>query len=297
MQLTHCLTFDIEEHFQVSAFDSPMRRRHWDHFESRVERNTSKLLELLAVRDIRATFFVLGWVAERHQRLIRTIVQEGHEVASHGYAHEMVMAQTPATFREDIRKAKKILEDVSGNTVLGYRAPTFSISSETSWALPILVEEGFVYDSRVFPIWHDRYGWQDAHPWYHRVDTKAGAIWEIPPSTVNFAGRRIPIAGGGYLRLYPSWLLRRWMKQVEDEGQPLVMYLHPWELDPDQPRMNGPLLSRVRHYFNLHKTEARLMQLLREFRFGPIREVIEPVNQHLSSLQPERSRASCIGTR
>ncbi len=297
MTLTHCLTFDIEEHFQVAAFDSPMRRRHWDHFESRVERNTSKLLELLAARDIRATFFVLGWVAERHPRLIRTIAQNGHEVASHGYAHEMVTAQTPATFREDIRKAKKILEDVSGNTVLGYRAPTFSISSETRWALPILVEEGFVYDSSIFPIRHDRYGWQDAYPWRHRVDTTAGSIWEIPPSTVNFAGRRIPIAGGGYLRLYPSWLLRRWMKQVEDEGQPLVMYLHPWELDPEQPRMNGPLLSRVRHYFNLHKTESRLTQLLREFRFGPIREVIEPVNQHRSSLQTERSRASCIGTR
>ncbi len=296
MTLTHCLTFDIEEHFQVAAFDSPMRRRHWDHFESRVERNTSKLLELLGVRDVRATFFVLGWVAERHPRLIRAIAQNGHEVASHGYAHEMVTAQTAATFREDVRKAKKILEDVSGEAVLGYRAPTFSISSETSWALPILVEEGFVYDSSIFPIRHDRYGWQDAYPWRHRVDTTAGSIWEIPPSTVNFAGRRIPIAGGGYLRLYPSWLLRRWMKQVEDEGQPLVMYLHPWELDPEQPRMNGPLLSRVRHYFNLHKTEARLRQLLREFRFGPIREVIEPVNQHLSSLQTERSRASCIGT-
>ncbi len=291
MQLTHCLTFDIEEHFQVSAFDSPMRRRHWDHFESRVERNTSKLLELLAARDIRATFFVLGWVAERHPRLIRTIVQEGHEVASHGYAHEMVMAQTPATFREDIRKAKKILEDVSGNTVLGYRAPTFSISSETSWALPILVEEGFVYDSSIFPIRHDRYGWQHAHPWSHRIDTTAGSILEVPPSTVNFAGRRIPIAGGGYLRLYPTWLLRRWMKQVEDEGHPLVVYLHPWELDPEQPRMNGTLLSRVRHYFNLHKTEGRLMQLLREFRFGPIREVVELGSQNLSLAQTERSRA------
>ncbi len=297
MHLTHCLTFDIEEHFQVSAFDSPMRRRHWDHFESRVERNTSKLLELLAARDIRATFFVLGWVAERHPRLIRTIAQNGHEVASHGYAHEMVTAQTPGTFREDIRKARKILEDVSGEAVLGYRAPTFSISSETRWALPILVEEGFVYDSSIFPIRHDRYGWQGALPWSHRIDTTAGSIWEVPPSTVKFAGRRIPIAGGGYLRLYPSWLLRRWMKQVEDQGQPLVVYLHPWELDPEQPRMNGPLLSRVRHYFNLHKTESRLTQLLREFRFGPIREVIKPVNQHLSSLQTERSRASCIGTR
>ncbi len=297
MQLTHCLTFDIEEHFQVDAFDSPMRRRHWDSFESRVEQNTKKILELLAMHDVRATFFVLGWIAERYPGLVRAISEDGHEVASHGYAHEMITVQSATAFREDVRRAKQILENMIGQAVPGYRAPSFSITPETSWALPILVEEGHRYDSSIFPILHDRYGWRNANPCCHVLDTPAGPLWEIPPSTVSLAGNRMPIAGGGYLRLVPFWLLKRWMRRVAVQGHPLVMYVHPWELDPEQPRMNGPLLSRFRHYVNLHKTEERLIHLLQEFRFAPIREVIEPVNQHLSSLQPERSRASCIGTR
>jgi len=275
--LMHCLTFDVEEHFQVSAFESPMRRRHWDQFGSRVERNTERILDLLGKRDLRATFFVLGWVAERHPDLIRRIARGGHEVASHGYAHELITTQTPAQFREDVRRAKRTLEDLIGEPILGYRAPSFTITSETIWALPILVEEGHRYDSSVFPIFHDRYGLPGANPWCHRVETDARPLWEVPPSTVRIAGIQLPVAGGGYFRLYPFRLLHWLLTRVEATGHPLVMYLHPWELDPEQPKMSGPLLSRFRHYVNLHKTEDRLVRLLQGSCFGPIREAIAPI--------------------
>lgn len=279
----HCLSFDVEEHFQVSAFSSPMRRRHWDQFESRVEQNTFKILHLLEKRGIKATFFVLGWVAERHHRLVKEIARLGHEIASHGYAHELITAQTPALFREDVRRAKGILEDLVGAPVTGYRAPTFTITPETEWALPILVEEGYVYDSSIFPVIHDSYGFPGANPWVHQLITTAGPLWEIPPSTIKLAGIRIAIAGGGYFRLFPYPVLRWMLRQVEAEGHPLVLYLHPWELDPHQPRMNGPLLSRFRHYVNLHLTEERLAHLIEDFSFAPVREVIEPVRTSFQS--------------
>ena len=276
---THCLSFDIEEHFQVSAFESPMRRRHWEQFESRVERNTLKILDLLARREVRATFFILGWVAERYPGLVRHIANNGHEVASHGYAHELVTAQTPAAFREDVRKAKRILEDLIGQVVHGYRAPSFSITRDTMWALPILAEEGYAYDSSIFPVLHDRYGVPDANPYSNQLPTEAGLLWEIPPSTVKILGLRVPIAGGGYFRLFPYPLLRQLLKKIERTGRPLVMYLHPWELDPDQPRMQGSVFSKFRHYVNLHKTENRLVSLMGDFRFAPIREAIAPIGR------------------
>ena len=282
----HCLSFDIEEHYQVLAFDCPARRRHWDRLESRVEQNTHKLLELLAAYEVKATMFVVGWVAERHPSLIRQIVQEGHELASHGYAHELITVQSPKQFREDIRRSKCLLEDLSGKSVIGYRAPTFSITGETQWALPILVEEGYAYDSSIFPIIHDSYGLPGAKPYIHSITTESGTLLEVPPSTCEFWGVRVPIAGGGYFRLFPMGVLRRLLKKVESLGQPLVLYLHPWELDPEQPRMNGPYLSRFRHYFNLQKTEERLIRILQEFRFLPIRENIP----HLLEVEPEKSR-------
>jgi polysaccharide deacetylase family protein (PEP-CTERM system associated) len=290
----HCLTFDIEEHFQVSAFDSPMRRRHWGQFESRVERNTQKILELLAMHEVRATFFVLGWVAERHPELIRNIVRDGHELASHGYAHEVLLNQTREQFREDVRKTKGILEDLSGKPVLGYRAPSFTITPETSWALQILVEEGYVYDSSIVPVMHDRYGFPGATPSCHRLTTSAGDLWELPPSTVKVAGVRLPCAGGGYLRIYPFSFFFRLLKRVEAQGYPLVIYCHPWELDPEQPRMNGSWLSRLRHYTNLHKTSDRLVRLLRAFTFSAIRDVIDPIGHAYEQLIKE-SRVSGIG--
>jgi len=284
MNLIHCLTFDIEEHFHVTAFDSPMRRRHWNQLESRVQQTTERLLAVLEQEHGRATFFVLGWVAERHPRLVQAIAQHGHEVASHGYAHELITVQTPSRFREDVRRAKGILEDLIGAPVLGYRAPSFTITAETSWAFPILVEEGYHYDSSVPPnqplppTARRRNGKPGTVGSFQCLPTDAGMLWEAPPSTVQIAGVRMSLAGDGYFRLLPYGLLLRSLKRVETDGHPLVMCLRSWELDPDQPRMRGRLLSRLRHYVNLHKTEGRLACLLREFRFVPIRDAIAPVS-------------------
>ena len=276
----HCLSFDVEEHFQVSAFESPMRRRHWEQYESRVEANTEKLLELLGNRRVRATFFVLGWVAERYSSLVRRIASAGHEVASHGYAHELITSQTPTAFRDDIRKAKGILENILSQPVLGYRAPSFSITKDTMWATQILVEEGYVYDSSIFPVLHDRYGVPSANPDVHQLLTASGLLWEVPPSTVKYLGVRVPVAGGGYFRLYPYPLLRALLRKLESTGSSLVMYMHPWEFDPKQPRMEGSIVSRFRHYMNLDKTEFRLRELLQDFAFSPIREVFPQIAQH-----------------
>ncbi len=275
----HSLSFDVEEHFQVSAFESPMRRRHWEQFESRVENNTEKLLGLLDQGGVHATFFILGWVAERYPSLVRRIASAGHEVASHGYAHELITAQTPIAFREDIRKAKGILESILQQPVLGYRAPSFSITKDTMWAIQILVEEGYVYDSSIFPVVHDRYGVPSANPQLHQLSTPAGLLWEVPPSTVKCLGVRLPVAGGGYFRLYPYVVLRALLRKLEGEGSPLVMYMHPWEFDPDQPRMEGSVLSRIRHYLNLTKTEGRMQALLQDFSFAPIRRVFPEIER------------------
>lgn len=271
----HCLTFDIEEHFQVSRFDSPIRRRHWASFESRVTWNTCKLLDLLARHQTRATFFVLGWVAERHPGLIKQIVACGHEVASHGYGHELVTAQTPDLFRADVRKAKTILEDLTGQPVRGYRAPGFTITPETLWALPILVEEGFNYDSSIVPIRHDHCGIPGADPSHHLRHTPSGSIWEIPPTTTKLGGLRLPIAGGSYFRLLPFSLLHRLLKRIEQQGRPLVMYFHPWELDPQQPHMEGTFFSHLFHYRNLDQMEYRISSLMTSFRFVPIADQID----------------------
>ena len=267
--MIHCMTFDIEEHFHVSAFDSPMRRRHWNQFESRVQRTTERLLDILVKENVRATFFVLGWVAERHPELVRRIAKMGHEVASLGYSHELISAQTPQQFREDVRKAKTVLENILAQPVLGYRAPNFTITQETSWALPILVEEGYFYDSSVSK--------SGADGSCHCLSTDAGTLWEVTPSTIQIAGVRMSVAGDGSFRFLPYGLLLRALKRVETDGHPLVMCLRSWELDPEQPRMSGPLLSRFRHYVNLHKTEDRLIHLLNEFSFGPIRQAIAPM--------------------
>lgn len=275
----HALTVDVEDYFHVSAFDGVVRVEDWPRYESRVERNTEKILRLLGEAKATATFFVLGWVAERHPTIVKKVQTEGHEIAAHGYGHQVLTAMTPEQFRADVRRAKGTLEDLTGRSVLGYRAPSFTITRRTWWALPILVQEGFLYDSSVFPIRHDRYGVPSANPICHRVETIAGPLWEVPPSTLSIAGIRVPIAGGGYFRLIPYRLLRRLLRRAASEGNPLVLYFHPWELDPGQPRINAPLLSRFRHYVNLHKTEGRFIQLLRDFRFGPIRETIDPIRR------------------
>jgi len=277
--LPHALSFDVEEHFQVSAFWSDARRQQWDQLESRVEQNTLRLAEILARAGIRATFFILGWVAERHPGLVKTLAIQGHEIASHGYGHELVTSMTGTNFREDVRRSRGILEDLTGKRVFGYRAPSFSITAKTQWALPILVEEGYLYDSSIFPVQHDRYGMPCANPWCHVRTTEAGELWEVPPSTLKIGPFRVPVAGGGYFRLYPYRLLRHFLHLVAKEGHPLVVYLHPWELDPEQPRMEGSLLSRFRHYVNLRKTEYRLCRLLTDFEFAPIRQVVAGIGE------------------
>ena len=278
--MKHGISFDIEEHFQVAAFDSAARRRHWDTQESRVERNTELILDVLDQRGIKATMFVLGWVAERHKGLIHRIVEGGHELASHGHGHTLIMEQNPKLFREDVGRAKKTLEDISGKLVQGYRAPTFSITKATQWALPILVEEGYRYDSSIVPIVHDYYGIPGANPTIHTLKTDSGPIIEVPPSTCKIGGLTLPIAGGGYFRLFPYPILKKLLWRVEAQGDPLIMYLHPWEFDPDQPRMKGSFLSEFRHYLNLDKVHDRLIQLLQDFSFGPIQLLlpIEPAS-------------------
>lgn len=279
----HVLSFDVEEHFQVSAFWSDARRQQWEQLESRVERNVEKILSILSFHRIRATFFVLGWIAQKHRSLVKGIANCGHEIASHGFGHEMITSQTPSLFREDVRTSKGILEDIIGGPIHGYRAPSFTITTETQWALPILVEEGYVYDSSIFPIQHDRYGMPGANPWCHRLATVAGPLWEVPPSTMKVGPVRLPVAGGGYFRLYPYRILRNLLKRTAADGHPLVMYFHPWELDPDQPRMGGSSLSKFRHYLNLEKTEGRLHQLITDFRFTSIREAVDAVGMECVS--------------
>ncbi len=291
----HALSFDVEEHFQVSAFWSDERRINWESYESRVERNVDKILAILSLHGIHATFFVLGWVALRHPNLVKVIVRQGHEIASHGFGHEMITSQQPGQFREDVRKSKEILENIVGTAIHGYRAPSFTITPRTRWALEVLVEEGYLYDSSIFPVQHDRYGMPGANPYCHRIETTSGFLWEVPPSTLKVGPIRFPIAGGGYFRFYPYPVLRRLLSRAAVDGHPLIMYLHPWEFDPDQPRMSGSLLSRFRHYLNLEKTEARLCQLVADFRFDTIREAVEAIGTVCrSNERPVGDLASCV---
>ena len=277
----HVLSFDVEEHYQVSAFWCQRRRSKWDELESRVDKNTRRIVDLLAQSDAKATFFVLGWVAERHPDLVKYLVGTGHEVASHGYGHELVTTQSPEEFRKDVRKAKAILEDLTGKRIAGYRAPSFSIAAGTEWALSILAEENYLYDSSVYHRFRKKYRGPRTTSHCYKIDTLSGPIWEVSPSTLRTCGVYIPVAGGGYFRLMPYPILKLFLKRLENEGLQLVMYLHPWEIDPEQPRMKGPLLSRVRHYMNLKKTEERLQLLLEDFQFGSIAEVLEPIRKAL----------------
>jgi polysaccharide deacetylase family protein (PEP-CTERM system associated) len=267
----NALTIDVEDYYQVSAFESVVRFEDWSRYESRVERNTHRLLELLDEHRTKATFFVLGWVAERCPKLIRGIAERGHEVASHGYSHRLVYLQTPEAFRDETRRSKKLIEDAAGCPIEGYRAASYSITRKSLWALRILEEEGFLYDSSIYPIHHDRYGLPDFPRFCHRP-LDDGRLVEIPLSTVRLAGWNVPVAGGGYFRLFPYAVTRWAVRHLnEKEGQPAIVYLHPWEVDHDQPRMNGSWLSRFRHYNNLEKTEPRLRLLLKEFRFDTLR--------------------------
>jgi polysaccharide deacetylase family protein (PEP-CTERM system associated) len=270
----HALSVDVEEYFQVEGLHGLVDRAEWDRLESRVEWQTGRLLDLFARENVRATFFTLGWVARRHPALVKRIVAERHELACHGDGHERITRQSPETFRADVRAAKATLEDIAGVRVDGYRAPTFSVVKETRWALDVLREEGFRYDASVFPIRHDRYGIPDAPRFPHRVTGGAGeGMVEFPSSTVRVAGRNLPVGGGGYLRLLPMAYTLAAMRRVAAEG-PCMVYLHPWEVDPAQPRFATGAIATWRGYHNLDAMEARLTTLLRAMPFGPAREVL-----------------------
>lgn len=333
--MINILTIDLEDYFQVHAFSNVIRFEEWDKYESRIERNTDRLLEILyeSFRSpnselrtpVRATFFILGWIAERYPDLIRRIQKEGHEIACHGYAHKLIYNQTKEEFREDIRKAKAILEDIIGDEVIGYRGPSYSITNRSQWALEILMEKGFKYDSSIFPIHHDFYGFPNAprFPFLismngnencefsilnldlrnipqsaigiphsstpnselstlrSRLTAEDGrtpnCLLEFPLSTVRFCGQNLPISGGGYFRLFPYPLIRKGLKNInEHETQPFIFYIHPWEFDFEQPRIDGAgLKSKFRHYINLDKTETKFRKLLGDFQFSTIRDWLE----------------------
>jgi polysaccharide deacetylase family protein (PEP-CTERM system associated) len=274
LSMLNALTIDVEEYFHPNALDGVVEPSEWERLPHRVERNTNRVLEILAEFDTRATFFVLGWVAERWPGLVREIARRGHEIACHGYAHRLAYRLGPEGFRADVERAHKVLQDVTGALVAGFRAASYSIVDESLWALDVLIDLGFAYDSSIFPIRHDIYGIPGFSRFPIRVERPGGEILEIPPSTVRLLGRNWPTAGGGYFRLAPYWLTRLALGHLNRrEGVPAMVYLHPWELDVDQPRLAVGALTRLRQYANLGATERRLRHLLAEFRLAPIRDV------------------------
>ncbi len=270
----NAMTVDVEDYFQVSAFENFITREDWAHLPCRVESNTNKILDLFNDNNIKATFFTLGWVAERYPQLIRRMVDDGHELASHGYSHVRVTQQTPKAFTDDVIKTKNLLEDISGVQINGYRAASYSINQTNLWALEILAETGHKYSSSIYPIKHDLYGVPDAPRFAYRPHGDQG-ILEIPITTVELIGKKLPCGGGGFFRLYPysvsRWALQR-VNQIEKQSG--MFYFHPWEIDPDQPRQNNVnLKTRFRHYLNLGRMETRLKSLLRDFSWDRMDKV------------------------
>jgi len=312
--MLNALTIDLEDYFQVNAFSKIIPFQDWGNYECRIERNTHRLLEILSdsgknpqseiCNRILATFFILGWIAERYPGLIREIKRQGHEIASHGYDHQMISSVSPKQFREDVHRSKCILEDLTGAIVLGYRAPTFSITYRELWAIEILVKAGYRYDCSIFPVRHDTYGFPDAPRFPFRISLKgdgkvefspiyfmpgiiagtsfargltpgALSLIEFPPSTIRLYGMNFPISGGGYFRLLPYPLIKRGLQRINrKENQPFIFYIHPWEIDPEQPRIRGARIkAKFRHYINLDKNEEKFVKLLTDFKFSSIQGI------------------------
>jgi polysaccharide deacetylase family protein (PEP-CTERM system associated) len=268
------MSIDVEDYFHASAFAALHPRLNWNRLEHRVESNTLRLLDILAEFKVHGTFFVLGWVADRYPTLVRRISEAGHEIASHSFWHRLVYDLSPADFRDDLRRARDVLQAATGVRVRGFRAPSYSIVTRSLWALDVLIEEGYEYDASIFPIRHDRYGIPTAPRHAHRIERSGGSILEVPGSTAIVGGWKVPI-GGGYFRLAPYSVTRWAMRRVNDvDGHPAVFYLHPWEIDPKQPRLPGGRVTKWRHYNKLSETEPRLRQLLRDFRFDRIDRVL-----------------------
>ena len=271
-RIANALTIDVEDYFQVSAFAPHIARQSWDSMPCRVERNVDRLLTLLDEHDAKATFFTLGWIAERYPRVVRDVVTQGHEVASHGMSHLRASEQTPVEFEHDVVRAKSVLEDISGTAVSGYRAPSFSIGKSNPWAFDVLQRAGYRYSSSIYPVRHDHYGVPDAPRFPYRARER---LLEIPVTTTRLFGRNLPAGGGGYFRLAPYRLSRWAIERVNRvDVRPAIFYFHPWEIDPAQPRIAGiGAKTRFRHYLNLKRTDARLQQLLRDFHWNRVDQV------------------------
>ncbi len=279
------LTVDVEDYFQVSAFENSIDRATWDSLPHRVSQNTHKILDIFDELSLKSTFFVLGWVAERYPDIVKRMAQEGHEVCCHGYGHARITSLSPESFKEDVTRSRKLLQDISGQAVEGYRAPSYTITQQTLWALDVLIEAGFQYDSSIFPIHHDVYGIPGAQRFPHIITREHGSLKEFPPSTMalSFLGKQLtlPFSGGGYLRLLPVSLMSAGFNHLEKAGHASTLYFHPWEIDPDQPRMQGPLKSRFRHYVNLASTESKLRYLFKRHSFAPMSTVLQEALSHV----------------
>jgi len=278
--IINAMTVDVEDYYHVSAFSKKIKLDDWNNYEQRVITNTNNILKLFDEHNVQATFFVLGWVAEKNPGLVREIANCGHEIASHGYSHQLIYNQNKKIFKEETFKSKKLLEDEAQTEVLGYRAASYSITSESLWALDILVEAGFKYDSSIFPIHHDRYGIPSAKINPHRFQTaKNKEIIEFPLTTQKFMGLKLPVSGGGYFRIYPYYFTKYLLKKkCYKNKHPFIFYFHPWEIDPWQPKINAGLLSNFRHYNNIHKCKERLGMLLNDFKFTTAKNVLTQLN-------------------
>jgi polysaccharide deacetylase family protein (PEP-CTERM system associated) len=292
----NAFSVDVEDYFQVAALAPAIPVESWPTREYRVEGNTAVILELLEEKRVHGTFFILGWVAEKSPHLVRRIAEAGHEIACHGFSHQLIYRQTQATFREETLRAKHFLEDVIGKAVTGYRAASFSITRESLWALDVLIDAGFEYDSSVFPIRHDRYGIPGASPEPGKIVAPSQrSLVEFPMSAAKFCGVQVPVSGGGYFRILPYWMTRAGLKQInERSGRPFTFYLHPWEVDPGQPRVKVSAFSRFRHYTNLDKCEARLRRVLGDFSFATMHEVLEHSGLLTASPQPSSQAAALV---
>jgi len=292
--LTHILSVDVEDYFQVEAFAGQVSRESWERWPSRVVENTQRVLDLFDAHQARGTFFFVGWVAARFPNLVREAQARGHEIACHSYWHRPVYSLTPQEFREDTRRAKRVIEDACGAAVQGYRAPSWSITKDSLWALEILAEERFTYDSSIYPIHHDLYGVPGAKrfPYTHRC-AKGLKLREFPPATLRFAGTNFPAAGGGYLRIFPASYTEMAFRKFEALGERAVVYLHPWELDPHQPRIRGSLKSQLRHYTNLARMEGRVKAILKRHKFVRFSDVLE--QERLDSLSRKEPGTEEVG--
>ena len=274
-EIVNAFTVDVEDYFQVSGFERDIPRTAWGSFECRVVDSTQRLLELLSRNNVRGTFFILGWIAARYPRLVREIQQAGHELGSHSYWHRLIYDLSPQEFRQDLRDSIAAISDAAGVAVTSFRAPSFSITARSLWALELLAECGIRVDSSIFPLRHDRYGMPEAATGIHALETPAGTICEFPPTVASLFNMNLPAAGGGYFRMYPWSVMRQLLNQVQRQGRPLMFYVHPWEVDPEQPRLSaGSAMGRFRHYLNLATTLPKLERLLGAYRFGTMSESI-----------------------